>query len=79
VELTNEWAQSRIWSGQVGQIRRQALAFAVSCIEPARVAGEPEIGLQIEADGRRTWALSRDLRRHRRCSGSGRTARGQGH
>jgi uncharacterized protein involved in outer membrane biogenesis len=63
VELTNpEWAQEpylvRAKSAEF-DIKLWPLLFGKLNL-PRVALSEPEIGLQIEADGRRTWALSRD-------------------
>lgn len=63
VEFSNpEWARDRYLvkaSAAEFDIKLLPLLFGKVAL-PRLVLTEPEIGLQIEPDGRRTWALSRD-------------------
>lgn len=63
VEFANpEWARDRyLLKARTAEFDIKLLPLLFGKVElPRLVLTEPEIGLQIEPDGRRTWALSRD-------------------
>ena len=63
VEIANpEWAQDPFFlKARVAEFDIKLLPLLFGKLVMPRISlVEPEIGLQIEADGRRTWALSRD-------------------
>ncbi|HEX5285423.1 MAG TPA: AsmA family protein, partial [Polaromonas sp.] len=63
VEFSNpEWARDRyLVKASAAEFDIKLLPLLFGKVElPRLVLTEPEIGLQIEPDGRRTWALSRD-------------------
>lgn len=63
VEFANpEWARDRyLVKASAAEFDIKLLPLLFGKVElPRLVLTEPEIGLQIEPDGRRTWALSRD-------------------
>ena len=63
VEIANpEWAsEHQLLSAKAAEFDIELLPLLVGkVVLPRIVLTEPQIGLQIEPDGRRTWALSRD-------------------